>query len=146
MTDLLKNNLPLLVEHERRWIRRFVGCIPTQAIEIGHRIIRVRHENNVGRQFGLLFQELLGVLIQIGRRSRIHEENSRVFCGKILGVVDEVMDLFHTVGALIAGESPQHNQHEGMSLQVGRHLYSLAGGRRERKVWRLGSNGRGLAE
>ena len=29
---------------------------------------RVRHENDVGRQFGLLLQELLRVLIQIGRR------------------------------------------------------------------------------
>jgi hypothetical protein len=66
MTDLLKNNHPLLVENERGRICGFVRRIPTQAIQIGYRIVRIRHENDVGGQFSLLLQKILGVLIQVG--------------------------------------------------------------------------------
>jgi hypothetical protein len=48
VTDLLKDNYALLVENERGRICGFVRRIPTQAIQIGHGIIRIRHENDVG--------------------------------------------------------------------------------------------------
>src|ERR1700733_11977451 len=91
-------------------------------------LIRIRHENDVGGQSSLLLQEILGVLIQIGGRSRIHEENPCLFCGKFCGMVDEVMNLLHTVGALIAGESPQHDHDEIISSLLGRHPHCFPWG------------------
>ena len=49
VADLLENDHSLLVENERRRIRRFVRRVPTESIQIGDLIVRVRHENNVGR-------------------------------------------------------------------------------------------------
>src|SRR5271155_2120 len=49
-------------------------------------------------------------------------------------MADEVMNLFHTVGALIAGESPQHDQDQVMPLLLGRHLDRFSCGSRKGKV------------
>jgi hypothetical protein len=48
-----------------------------QSIEIGDLIVRIRHENNIGWQLGLLFKKLLRMLIQIGRRSWVDQKHSR---------------------------------------------------------------------
>ena len=61
-------------------------------------------------------------------------------------MVDEVMNLFHTVGALIAGESPQHNQDEVIPSLLGRHPDRFACGSRKGKVRSIGAYDRSFRE
>jgi len=73
--DLLKQNVAALVENEGRRICSFVRRVPAQTVQVRHLVVRVDHELYVGRQIGLLFQKLLGMLIEIGWRTRIDEKN-----------------------------------------------------------------------
>jgi hypothetical protein len=70
MADLLENYHSLFVENERRGIRSLMGRIPTQSVQIGDLIVRIRYEHNIRRQFCLSFQESLRMLIQILGRQR----------------------------------------------------------------------------
>src|ERR1700751_207132 len=102
-TDLFEDHEALLVEKEGGWISGFMWCVPPQPVEVRQFVVGVSHENDVGRQVSLFFEELPRVLVQIGGRSRIDEEYTRILGRKVRGVLNEVVDLPHTVGALIAG-------------------------------------------
>jgi hypothetical protein len=55
------------------------------------------------------------MLIEIAWRPRVDEKDPGILRLKLRGVVDEVMDLPHTVGALIAGKSPQYHENQVVS-------------------------------
>jgi hypothetical protein len=50
------------------------------------------------------------MLIELGRRSGIHEQNLDVFGSEISCVLNEIVYLFLAIGALVTGESTQDNQ------------------------------------
>ena len=79
VADLLENDLTLAIENECRRVRRLMRRVPTQPIQIGDLIVRIRHKNNIGRQSSLLFEEFLRMLIQFRGRSWINQQYSRVF-------------------------------------------------------------------
>ena len=76
--DLFENDYTLFIENEGRWIGCLVRTVPSQSIQVGDLIVRIRHKNNIGWQPGLLLEKLLGMLIEISGRSRVDQEHSRV--------------------------------------------------------------------
>lgn len=146
MTDLLENDRPVLVENECRRIGRFMRGVPTEAVRIGHLVIRIGDQNDIGGQVGLLRKEFFGVLIQVSRWSGIDQEDLDVLSRKIRGMLNEIVDLFHAERALITGEAPQQNQHQAAVLQFLRHLYGLTGRGRKGEVWGLGADRRSFGE
>src|ERR1700757_4304929 len=93
MANLLEDDRPLFVENERRRIRRLMRRVPTQTIQIRDLIVRIRHENNIRWQLGLLFEEFLRMLIQISGRSRINQQHSRVLRLEVGSMIYEIMNL-----------------------------------------------------
>src|SRR5260370_13612744 len=107
MADFLENDRPFPVENERRRIRRLMRRVPTQSIQIGDLIIRVRHKNNIRWQLGLLFEELLRMLIQIGGRPPGYQEHSPVLSLKVPGMVCEIINPLEAGWGLIYRQTPQ---------------------------------------
>src|SRR5271155_2551952 len=70
MADLLENDHSLFIENECRRVGRLMRRVPTQSIQIGDLVVRIRHKNNIGWQISLLFEEFLRMLIQILGRQR----------------------------------------------------------------------------
>jgi hypothetical protein len=68
VTDLLEHHGATSVENERRWISRLVRRVPPQSVEVGDLVVRVSDKNNIRGQLSLLLQELLCMLIEVGRR------------------------------------------------------------------------------
>src|SRR5271170_1771009 len=119
MADLLKNDHSHFVENERGRICRLMRRIPTQSIQVGNLIVRICHKYHVGRQLGLLFEELLRMLIEISGRSRVDQEHSRVLRLEVRGMVCEIMNLLDAVRTLIARKTSQYHQNEIMSFLFG---------------------------
>src|SRR5580700_3203966 len=71
------------------------------------------------------------MLIEIAWRTRVDEKNFGVLRLEFRGMIDKVMDLLHTIGALIAGKSPQYHENKGVSALYPCHADSTA--RRGRK-------------
>src|ERR1700759_3798291 len=65
VTDLLEKNCLIFIENECRRIGRLMRGIPTQAVRIGHRVIRIGDQNDIGGQLRLLRKKLFCMLIQV---------------------------------------------------------------------------------
>jgi len=88
---------------------QFRAARPAQTVQVRHLVVRVDHKRYVGRQIGLLCQKLLGMLIEIGWRTRIDEKNIHLLVREVRTVLYEIVDLFDTVWALISGESAKQH-------------------------------------
>lgn len=86
--------------------------IPSQSILVGEFVIGVDHEVDVLWQRILFSQELLRVLIEVRRRPRINEQNSRPISCELAGILDEVIHLPHTIGTLVAWISAQNDKYD----------------------------------
>lgn len=107
VANLLEEDLAVTVEDEGGRICGLMWCVPPQAIEVGCFVIGVDDELDVGRQIGLLFQELPGVLIEVGRRAWIYEEHTDPPGCEVRCARGKVMNLPDAIGALVAGEAAQ---------------------------------------
>src|SRR5580692_9775676 len=126
VTDLFKNDHASLVENEGRRVCGLVESVPAKSIEIRHCIVGIGHQHDIRGKLGLSFKKLLSMLIESCRRSGIDEKNPRLLCLEVGGVVDEVMNLLYTVGALITWKTAQHHQNEAVSPFFLRHLHCFA--------------------
>jgi hypothetical protein len=84
--------------------------VPPQAIEIGDLVVWIGNEDDIRWKLRLFRQEIFSMLIELGRRSGIHEQNLDVFGSEIGCVLNEIVYLFLAIGALVTGESTQDNQ------------------------------------
>jgi hypothetical protein len=58
VADFLEDDYALLVDDERRRMRRLMRRVPAEPVLIGYRIVRIRHEKDVRWQLCLPGQEL----------------------------------------------------------------------------------------
>jgi hypothetical protein len=135
LDDLREEYRSLPVNEERRWIGRFVGCVPSKTVGVREVVARIKHQIKIGGQF-LTRHKLIRLASQILRWSRVDQDNLRADLRKARGVGDEVLNLPVAVGTLIPRISPQHDENYGAFSHDLRELDDLAYRRRQLEIRR----------
>src|SRR5579872_4523513 len=101
LDNLAKENDTMPIDQECRGVRRLVGCVPTQAIEICEFVAGVNQQIKAVRK-DLAGSELRRLCGQVIRRTRVDQYHTRSCVDKTLRLANEILHLAIAERALVA--------------------------------------------